>query len=629
MQTMGRALATAVLALLAGAVWAVVLYAWHPAVNIEFDRDVPRNVEGFYPSEHDIASHLTFAWTRADAVIRLPGLDRRVPWQITFRASSGRPPGIENPDVTILADGIAITTRHVTAPFTDFSATVPALPNRRGLVIALHSSKTFVPGKADPRTLGIVVDRLTVAPAGAVLLPHQAIGAAALSSGAMGAAIALLGMTAGSAVIGAAVLSAGDAAAVARGSGPFGAYPATVLTVGWSVAAALALIAVAFRIGRAQPLRNTARFAIAFTASALFLNLLVLLHPDMPIGDALFHAHRFEEVLAGRFYFTSTAPGGYAFPYAPGLYVFASLFARLVHRGAGDVVLLRVVTLSVDAVAAGLLYRAIGRGWGDRLAAAIAVALYHLIPTDFSVFTTGNLTNAFAQSVSVIALVLMASPAVRLGRMAATIALALVLLAAYLSHASTLAILFVSTLAIASLYFARGGPPLRASAIAILVASFAAALAAVLVYYLHFMDTYRVEFARIGHETATAAAAAGNRTIADRARGVPYGLEINVGWPLLALTAVGGWFLWRRNAGDRLTRAIGGWLAACGLFLVVGILTPVDMRYYLAAVPALAIVAAAGAAAAWNKGTAWRLASLALLAWAVVIGVHNWWATLG
>ena len=55
----------------------------------------------------------------------------------------------------------------------------------------------------------------------------------------------------------------------------------------------------------------------------------------------------------------------------------------------------------------------------------------------------------------------------------------------------------------------------------------------------------------------------------------------------------------RRSSG-RGARAIGttlattGWLLTCGLFLVLGILTPVDMRYYLAAVPALAIFAAAG-----------------------------------
>ena len=81
---------------------------------------------------------------------------------------------------------------------------------------------------------------------------------------------------------------------------------------------------------RRQPLRNTARFVAAFSAGALFLKLLVLLHPDMPIGDAMFHAHRFQGVLGGNLYFTSIAPGSYSFPYPPGLYVFAAPFAGLV-----------------------------------------------------------------------------------------------------------------------------------------------------------------------------------------------------------------------------------------------------------------------------------------------------------
>ena len=94
---------------------------------------------------------------------------------------------------------------------------------------------------------------------------------------------------------------------------------------------------------RGEPFRNTAKFAIAFTAAAFLLELLVLLHPDMPIGDALFHAHRFQDVLGGRYYFTSIAPGNYQFPYAPGLYVFAIPFAGLVRRGVADMTLLRTI----------------------------------------------------------------------------------------------------------------------------------------------------------------------------------------------------------------------------------------------------------------------------------------------
>ena len=70
----------------------------------------------------------------------------------------------------------------------------------------------------------------------------------------------------------------------------------------------------------------------------------------------------------------------------------------------------------------------------------------------------------------------------------------------------------------------------------------------------------------------------------------------------------------RGRAADRLTLALGGWILSCGLFLVIGVLTPVDMRHYLAAIPAIAIAAGSGAAWAWHDGwprhrILWRLAA--------------------
>ena len=85
---------------------------------------------------------------------------------------------------------------------------------------------------------------------------------------------------------------------------------------------------------------------------------------------------------------------------------------------------------------------------------------------------------------------------------------------------------------------------------------------------------------------------------------------------------------------DRLALTLGGWILACAAFLVIGVLTPVDMRYYLAAIPALAIAAGDGAAWAWSKVSSrhraiWRLTTAAFLAGIVSTAFHNWWNTLG
>jgi hypothetical protein len=349
----------------------------------------------------------------------------------------------------------------------------------------------------------------------------------------------------------------------------------------------------------------------------------------MPVGDAMFHAHRFQGVLGGNLYFTSIAPGGYLFPYAPGLYVFAWPFADLVTRGNADMALLRVIVLSVDAVASVLLYAVIARTWGHRTTAAIAVSIYHLVPLAFSVVTTGNLTNAFAQSVSVLAFVLLAGPVVQLERRWSIPLLTAVLAAAFMSHTSTFPLLFGACVLSSVLFYWRGGPGLRAFAVTVTSAAVLALLVSVACYYGHFGETYRSEFARIGAETVAAAPDAGGRGIGTRAETVPYYLGLNYGFPLLVLAAVGAWRLWREGAHDPLTLTLAGSALSCLAFLALGVLTPVDMRYYLAAIPALAVTAAAGAAFLWFRQGSLRVLSAVLLAWILWTGTERLWTILG
>ncbi len=633
-RAIGRAIAAAAIAGLLGAAAAALFYAWHPAVRIEFDRDFPaRTVSGIYPPERDDNTGLTFAWTGADAVLRLPGIDRGANWTVTLRVRGGRAAADQNPIVEVVADGAVVAAAPSGPDWSEITATIPRRPQRRGLLLNIRSSSTFVPGGSDPRALGVMLDRIVLSPDAVVLVPRPALVGTSLASAAMGVALALLGVTAGSAIGGAVLLCAGAGAVVAKGFGPFTDFPDTATALGIWIGLGLALLALARDYFVRQPLRNTARFAAAFAASAVYLKLLVLLHPNMPIGDAMFHAHRFQGVLSGKLLFTSIAPGGYAFPYPPGLYVFASAFAGLVRRGASDVALLRIITCAADAAVSVLLYWVIAAAWRNRVAGAIAVAIYHLIPLNFGVLTTGNLTNAFAQSLAVGALVLMGSDVVAASRRWSMAVLAVVLAAAYLSHTSTLAILFVATVATAALFAARGDRSLRWPAGAIATATSLAAVIAVAVYYAHFMDTYRAEFSRIGHETAANASDAGGRTIGDRLLGVPYSVRIFFGMPVVVLAVLGAVLRFGRHT-DRLTLAIAGWVASCVLFLAIGILTPVDMRYYLAAIPAAAVLAAWAAAWAWHERprvhrTAWRAAAAILLAATAVVGFRNWWNTLG
>jgi hypothetical protein len=104
-------------------------------------------------------------------------------------------------------------------------------------------------------------------------------------------------------------------------------------------------------------------------------------------------------------------------------------------------------------------------------------------------------------------------------------------------------------------------------------------------------------------------------------------LRSYLGLATIILAALGAWDLYRRGARDRLTLATAGWALSCIVFLAIGIVTPVDMRYYLASVPAIAIAAAAGTSALWSRQLPARLIAVALLAGICWRGVITWYTT--
>jgi hypothetical protein len=105
---------------------------------------------------------------------------------------------------------------------------------------------------------------------------------------------------------------------------------------------------------------------------------------------------------------------------------------------------------------------------------------------------------------------------------------------------------------------------------------------------------------------------------------VPYYLRIFYGTPVVALAAAGAMWFRRRQQRDRLSLTLSGWSVGCLAFLVLGVATPVDMRYYLAYFPAVAMLAAIGASWLWRGGTVHRALAIGLLGWAVLVGVAEW-----
>jgi hypothetical protein len=629
------ALGCALFGALAGAAAMVLLYGLWPRLTVDMEHDRPGLLQGFYKGER--AGDLTFAWTSERGDLPLPGLDRNVEWTATIRLRGARQDTGTLPEVTILADGLPLATRRTTNEFEDVAVAIPLKPGRvRGLTLSVVSSNTFVPGPGDSRRLGVQVDRIVLNPATrGVFPPRRSVAVAAIGSAVFGAVFGLLGATATTAVGAATVLAVGEAAVLRVGLGPFSTWLGLVDRLAGGIGLALLAIAFAVERWRGERLRNTARFALMFTGSALFLKLLVLVHPDKWLIDALFHAHRLEAVMGGSYFFTSIAPGGYQFPYPVGLYVAALPLSRLV---TDHVLLLRLVAAGAEATSCLFLYWMVVRGSGDRLAAAVAVAILQLMPLGFGVLAAANLTQVFGQALAVVAMALAVE--VSASRWHPSIILPAATLAtlwAFLSHTSTFATLAGMLGASGVLLVAAGQGSARRTGVRLLAVLVAGLTLAVALYYVHFMPTYRAEYARITGEMAgTTPPPASPRlyqpgvsSIAARARMVPHLAAGYYAWPFLVLAGAGLFAGLRERARDPFWLLVCGWLLACAAFLVLGVLTPVDFRHYYAAMPAVAILAARAVVTLWRRGGFQRATAAALAGLGAAIGVNHWLGVLG
>ncbi|MCX6545575.1 MAG: hypothetical protein NTV05_14335 [Acidobacteria bacterium] len=651
-----RAAVAAVIGAILGVVFVVASYARNPAIDLNMDADLSAVATGFYPPEHD-GPH-AFVWTMRRADVSLAGIDRRVNWSCSVRFRGARSNAIPQPRLTLAADGGPGSVFEATNEFSEAGIAIPIRRGTSGLTLSLTSSSVMVPGQSDPRALGVQVDRIACRPSegGFVLPPARAMQTAAIGGGAFGAALAGMGLPAVAVLAGTAFVSAAQAHVVANGISPFGSLLSKADGFVVWIAGLMLVSAWLFEAARKRPLRNAARFVVVCSAVSLYLKLLALVQPSKPLVDAVFHAHRFEWVLAGRFYFTQLSTSATPFPYAIGLYLFAAPWSWITRD---YVTLLRVVVCATEVAAGALLYPMIVRAWGDRLAGAIGVALVSLLPLSFGVVGNANLTNAFGQSVALAAMALVTVWALTPDKPGQVIGLVLVSTLAFISHISTFALLMATLAATWLLFRWLGGPSLRQAARSVLLATIVAVLLAVALYWGHFGSVYRTQISRLGiattvvstppmSEGATGAnpkpaaadqPALGRTTIPLMGRTMEAARQTiaNFGWPVLVLAAIGVWRLWATHVCDRLVLVVAAWGATGAAFLMASVLGPGNVRYQQdawefisrvehATSPAAFVLAGLGASWAWHAGMWWRLVSGALLFGAMVVGARAWLA---
>ena len=650
-----RAIAAALGGALTAAIALSVAFNQHPDLTFEMDRDLPRAASGFYPVER--VGQETFAWTSARAEIALARFERASAWRCAASVRGGRPPGVSLPTVELEVDGVALVRRTVTNEYQEMEVTAPARSRTPGLRFAIAASPTFVP-PGDPRPLGVQVDRMSCRPAagGLVLPPRRAMIDAAAAAAILAAAFALAGVPIPLLAALTLVVALAQAFPLSIGAAPYLPYLGDVVPLAAWIGILALLVAQLLQWSRREPLHPLARFAIACSAAALFLKLIGLLHPSKPIVDALFQAHRLEWVLSGRYYFTQTMPDGVRFPYAIALYVFSlpwTYFTR------DYVTLLRIVVCAAEATAGAFLYVMVVRSWNDRVAGALSVVLFHLVPLPFFVLGNANLTNAFGASVSLVTMVAATAWPLAPGHVMQAVGLTSIATVGLLSHVSIFGLLLATLVSTAFFYRWLGGLPLRPPARVVFFAGAIAAVLAIAIYYGHFTDAYR-SLERTQTTGSAGAAAPSNEsqpavgsqpapavprtgaTPSDVPSRIVAALDqsrFDLGWPIIVLAVMGVWRLVVARSGDRLTYAICGWVATYLVFLGISTMAPVNVGYEryaaefmnrvdLSTYPAAVLLAAHGGSWLWRAGTAHKVLALAFLGWALNGAFKIWMSWL-
>lgn len=644
MTRLTQAIVMAVAGALAGALALLAAYALRGGFVATLGT-TPEVIRGLYPTEFE-AGGLPFAWTRDRVTLVFEGLDRSAPWTLAVRARAGRGPGLPPPSVRVEIDGAPRATQAIGAAWQDLQVEVPAAPAARVRVtrITLDVAPTFVPGPGDTRSLGMIVGGIRLTPSSRLpIVPRRALMAAAVSGACVGATLAAIGVPLWGAVALTLAFALAQAVALAIGGAPYSrAYLDRLPDVAVGLGLATALLTGAATIVRRRAPMPWAAAAIGVSLFGVLIALAGLLHPSKPIVDALFHAHRLQWVLDGRYFFTQPMPSGVQFPYAIGLYVSAAPWAGLVRD---HVFLLRLVVAVVHGLAALSLYPLVVRNWNNPAAGVLAVAAYLLAPLPFLVIGNANLTYAFGQSIATIALAAAATWPIGWRAPLPLAGLTALLALGLLSHVGLIALLGALIVASGLIIAWRGVGADRQAGLVMVAAAAVAALLAVGLYYVHFGEAFR-SAQRVGQSTAPAAPDAGGETETPTGTAGPTpnagtsrperllrALELaRAAWglPLLALAAAGVWLIGLRERRDRLSLLVCASLLVCVAVTTMAVLAPVEPRFerytdefisrlYYAVTPAIAVAAAQAVTWAWSRATTFR--GLALLAMALTLGV--------
>jgi hypothetical protein len=369
-------------------------------------------------------------------------------------------------------------------------------------------------------------------------------------------------------------------------------YAATLV----GVAAAAAAVAAAFAHGCGRRWPGSGRAAFLALLAAVAVQGLAATWPAMVVSDALMQANKVAQVAGGDFFPLSRTQHSPPFEFPYGI-SFQVLLAPLWRAGLDGVTLVRVAA-AASAVAASAVLFVLAAPLGHARA-ALAVVMLQLLPGTLDAFSFGNLTNVFGQALTVGCLAWWTGRA-RGGWPAGAVLVAAAGLA-HLSSAIVLAVLLVALL------WMR-----RATLDRTRVGAAVAGAVAIGAYYAQFVPLVVRQLPRLlegGRQSPSAAPAVLAPVTA---------VLVQWGIPVLVLAVLGR----PRPYEDELSRDLAGFWLAGAVLALVGVVSPLEVRYVYALAPALVVAAAGGALALLRRGPGGRFVAVALLAAQAVLALR-------
>jgi hypothetical protein len=565
--------------------FAATSFVYHKggAVLIDFERGYEEAfVEGFHPRERGEGKY--FRWTDDASYVVLEHLPSKGPLEVEARLRTVRPEGIPLPRLTFTANGVTVHRTPSLPGVVTYRFTFPASSQRLRLGI---ESETFE--AAGGRKLGVQVLSLRVK------LPDElpAFEAPATS---MGIAAMLFAGTA---------LLAGlpFPLAIASGIGlalpflfllglqgvRFTSYPREVALLAGSALAAAALLRALFtRLRWLHP--GDRALAIALLVFLLLMKMTMLTYPLMLSSDADFQANRMRELLQGNAYPTSVTQHEPPFriPYPVALYVVTAPLAAL---GVALVPALEITTGVFDVLVSGLLLFFGWRFLDDFRAGAFAAFLYQLVPMNALTFSAGNFTNLFA-----VAMLTLAFVSLQAGKAAATAGATFLALTAHFG-------LLLEGLVLWPLWILLlwiGPKPVNDRRRLLTAAVVGAFLFAGLYYISGYLDLFTSQ----------------------SGRGLSRGGDLTslpaeqIGFVFLATALLGS------VSFVRMPLAVG-WVTASGLFFFADLLAGIEIRYWLQALPLLALFSGLYLSRAFDRALLGKVAAAGALAYIGWVGART------